>query len=473
MEFQLIKAVTDELSGIITGAKVSKIYQPHPEMIVFKLRARQQTVKLLLSSEGQKNRLHLTEQEWLNPSQPPRFCQLLRSRISRIDQVNLVNDDRVVQLRCDGLKGSTTFMLELTGRFSNMILLNDQGEIIDLLKRVEGDGVRRTLLPGEPYSFPIKKDNQKNNELAKNVDRGALTWSHYVEKLYTEEKHSENKQDFKVVLQKSLTGQRKKLKKRLKNITAEHEKHLNFEQDKQIGELILVNLYQINKGMTTITLENYYEVPEKAIEIALDPLLNPQENAEAYFKRYKKARRGLEHSRRRLQETQADLDWIEQLDYQLNDSVKNSDIDDIAQELRAAGLLKEQNRLHARRTQPLSKMLETRSPSGLRILWGRNNRQNDEISTRLLKKGDLWFHVYQAPGSHVVLKGSESPQLLSDADIMMAGSIAAGYSKKRHDSKVEVMQAGAGEVGKLKGARPGLVKVKFYTTIWVKPLRPL
>lgn len=472
MKFSLLQQVVVELNDTTIPARVSKIYQPHPEVIILKLHVRQQTVKLLLSSEGQKNRLHLTEQEWLNPSQPPRFCQLLRSRISRIDQVNLVNDDRVVQLRCAGLKGSTTLMLELTGCFSNMILLNDQGEIIDLLKRVEGDGVRRSLLPGESYSFPINKDLKKN-ELAENVDQGDLTWSQYVEKLYSRKESAENKQDFKVVLQKTLTGQIKKLKKRLKNIAAEHEKHLNCEQDKQNGKLILANLYQIKKGMKAITVDNYYESPPKPLEIVLDPFLNPQENAEAYFKRYKKARRGLEHSRRRLQETQDELDWLGQLDYQLNDSVKNTDIEAIAQELRDAGLLKENNQLHARRTQPPSKMLETRSPSGLRILWGRNNRQNDEISTRLLKKGDLWFHVHQAPGSHVVLKRSEAPQLISDEDILMAASIAAGYSKKRHDSKVEVMQAEAGEVRKPKGVRPGLVSVKIYTTIQVKPLRPI
>ena len=194
-------------------------------------------------------------------------------------------------------------------------------------------------------------------------------------------------------------------------------------------------------------------------------------DAEKFFKRYQKGVRGEKHSQRRSRETQTELEWLGQLDYQLKDTVKNSDIEEIAQELRQAGLLKDKNRLHAKRTLQPSVPHEAVSPSGHKIFWGRNNRQNDEISTKLLKGGDLWFHAYQTPGAHVVLK-IRSGQSAAEADILYAAAIAAGYSKAREDSKVEVMVAEAKFVHKPKGGRAGLVNVLKYQTVLVDPLRP-
>jgi predicted ribosome quality control (RQC) complex YloA/Tae2 family protein len=223
--------------------------------------------------------------------------------------------------------------------------------------------------------------------------------------------------------------------------------------------------------MTEVVLQNYYLQPPESQSISLDPLLSPQQNAEKYFWRFKKGKRGQEHSQRRLDETQSELEWLQQLDYQLKDAVKNSDIEEIAAELREAGLLKDKNRLHSKRTLQPSKPHEAVSPSGFRVLWGRNNRQNDEISTRVLKKGDFWFHVQGAPGAHVVLKVDQSQLELTDEDLSYAASLAAGYSKSREDHKVKVMITEAGSVHKPKGAKPGLVNVLQYKTLIVKPLR--
>ncbi|MCW8859249.1 MAG: NFACT family protein [Deltaproteobacteria bacterium] len=472
MDFTLIKNIVAELAGLLSPARVSKIYQPNPDALVFKLRAGQETLRLLISAEVNQSRIHLTQMEWLNPNRPPRFCQLLRSRINRIDSLEIVNADRIVQFHCSGKQGPTRLVVELTGRFCNMILLNDQNVIIDLLKRVEGQGDRRTLMPGVDYIFPEKSaalaQSQENVDA---VDRDELTWNQYVEKLYTEGRATGNKKDFPTQLQHTISKQVKKLTKRQKSITAELQKQENFAQDKQIGELILANLHQLSRGLETVSLLNYYLQPPENVSITLDPLLSPQANAEKYFKRYKKAKRGIEHSQRRLDETQAELDWLAQLEYQLQDSVKNSDIEEIAQELRDAGLLQEPNKLHSRRTQQPSKPHETTSPSGFRILWGRNNRQNDELSTRLLKAGDLWFHAHNAPGAHVVMKCGERGSQILDEDIRYAASIAAGYSKLKTDTKVEVISAEAKSVRKPKGSRSGLVTVQQYKTLVVQPLR--
>ena len=473
MKLDLIKHVVAELAEQLAGARVSKIYQPAPEILLFKLWNGRETLRLLFSAEVQKSRLHLTDRSWPNPHIPPRFCQLLRARITRIDSISVVNDDRIVQLECQGKQGSCRLLVELTGKSSNLLLLDDQGVIIDVLKRISRSDNERIILPGKKYLFPEKIEfDQKQEATIAAQSNGNESWNQTVEKLYSVLEYTENKDDFYFQLQQTIKRQTRKLKKRRLSIEKDLQKQQGSALDRQKGELLLANLHLVTQVMDKIELQNYFLQPPEPITITLDPLLKPQQNAEKYFKRYKKGGRGEKHSQRRLQETQVELEWLGQLDFQLKDSVKNSDIEEIAQELRDAGLLKDRNRLHIKRTLQPSKPHETDSPSGFRILWGRNNRQNDEISTKILKNGDYWFHVQQAPGAHVVMKIGATNVKLTDEDLSYAASIAAGYSKLRDDHKVEVMVSEAKFVHKPKGYKPGLVNVLQYKTLLVPPIRP-
>ncbi len=471
MKLNLIKNVVTELEEKIAGARVSKIHQPAPAVLILKLWTGSETVRLLLSADGRKSRLHLTEQTWPNPHIPPRFCQLLRARISKVLSISVINNDRIVKFACSGKDGDCNLILELIGNRTNMILLDSDGVIIDVLVRVEGTDEHRSLMPQEEYQYPqISKVVSSTVAIETQMETVPESWSHYVEKLYMDLGNTENKASFNHQIEQTLTKQIKKLCKRLAVIETDLKSQQKSERSKLLGELLIANIYAIELGMASIKVLNYYDSPATEIEIALDPLLNPQQNAERYFNRYKKGQRGIEHSERRMEETKIELEWLQQLQYQLTDSVNNSDIEGIADELRQAGLLRDRNRLHNKRTLAPSKPREAISPSGLKVIWGRNNRQNDEISTKILKDGDLWFHVANAPGAHVVLKvGRETT--VNDADICYAASIAAGYSQLRNDLKVEVMQADAKDVRKPRQVKPGLVKVLNYKAILVKPLR--
>ena len=471
MKLDLIKNVVTELSAQISGARVSKIYQPSPEVIVFKLWNGRETLRLLVSAEGQSGRLHLTQRTWPNPHIPPRFCQLLRARVARINSLRVVNDDRIIQFDCAGKHGDCRLIVELTGNNCNMVLVDPSGVIIDVLKRVDADATVRALLAGAAYCYPPKKSvssDQKSSPGCLGNTEGS--WSQTVEKIYSRGFESPNKKDFRQQLLHAVQRRRKKMQKRLDEINRDFSKYENYGHYRQCGELLLANLYKIHPGIESLEVQNYFLQPEQTLTIQLDPRHSPQQNIENYFRKYKKSRRGLEHCERRLKETQVELEWLEQLDYQLKDNVKNSDIEEIAEELRQAGVLKENNNLHKKRTLRASKPHETTSPSGFRVVWGRNNRQNDEISSRMNNGRDLWFHANRVPGAHVVLQlpAGRQPQ---DADIDFAASIAAGYSRARYDSKVEVMVAGAGSVHKPKGCPAGLVNVLHYKTLMVEPIR--
>ena len=468
MYLQDIKQILAELQQQLAGASCVKIHQPRPAVIVIKLWNGRHTLRLLLSAEGRASRLHLTEQQWLNPSTPPRFCQLLRARLSRIDSLEILNEDRIVRVAGQGKQGPCSLILELTGMSSNMHLVDAADRVIDSLQREQG---QRRLRPGSPYQCPERiQDLHTSDSPQELVPKPGESLSQAVEKLYSEKRQTGESQDLRQRMEQSIKRRRKKLQKRLQAIDAEAVQQADRRQDRLIGDLLLAHLHRIEPGMQDVTLPNDFADPPETIRIPLDPRLTPQDNAARYYKRSRKFQRAEEHHRRRRQETLQELEWLDQLNYQLEDSVKNSDIEEIAEELRVAGLLREPNRLHARKTQTASQPREAKSPSGFKILCGRNNRQNATLSSRSLNKGDLWFHARDCPGAHVVLKSGQGGRV-TDADRSYAAALAAGYSQARQADKVEVMMAQADAVKRPKGAPPGLVTVAFHKTLLVAPQR--
>ncbi len=469
MEYSLIKKVVEELNEGVLPARIAKIYQPDAHVIIFKVWNGRTTFRLLLSAEPGKSRLHLTDREFINPARPPRFCQLLRSRVTHIDSIALKNDDRVVSIRCKGEAGSVFLIAELTGKHPNLILTTEDQTIIDALNRVEpGCGGGRKVRAGLPYLFPESgaMANVSDQQLDEPID-GDFPYNEYAESRGVG--RSEERQDLHQRLIKLVKKQKQKIGKRLSRIEDDLALQENSEEYKIRGELLLANLHQLKRGMATVAVDNYYCDPPQTITIELDPVLDGQANAQRYFKIFKKYRRGVDHNLRRLEESEAELRWLNGLDYQLHDAVNKSDIEDISEELRHIGLLKDAGSLNARRTTISSEPRETTSPSGLMIIWGRNNRQNDQVTTRMAKEGDLWFHAHKIPGSHVVLKTAGGQA--QEEDILFAAGIAAGYSKAKTDNKVEVIEARVRNVEKKKGNLPGQVFVKDYKVRLVAPLR--
>jgi predicted ribosome quality control (RQC) complex YloA/Tae2 family protein len=120
---------------------------------------------------------------------------------------------------------------------------------------------------------------------------------------------------------------------------------------------------------------------------------------------------------------------------------------------------------------PEDQLYKTVTPDGWQLFWGKNSRTNDYVSRHTTGPQDLWFHAKGMPGAHLVLKCGDSVEKVSDEDLHYAASFAAGYSKGKDDSKVEVIVAQGRDVKKPKGARPGLVTVETYRTVMAAPKR--
>ncbi|MBE9485771.1 MAG: NFACT family protein, partial [Chloroflexi bacterium] len=241
MELSLLENVIVELTEKISGARITKIHQPAADLFIFRLWNGSENLKLLLSAAPGNSRLHLTEQNFANPFTPPRFCQLLRSRISRILTISQLNHDRIVQFECAGPKGLCRLLVELTGRSSNLVLVAEDGRIIDALKRVQSNQ-QRLIAAGQTYVLPerpqILEMQRKGPE---NAPPEEVSVSLAVEKLYAQSHGLKREKDVRGLIEDSLRKAQKKLQRRLKNIEQEQANQQGYEQCKQRGELILAN----------------------------------------------------------------------------------------------------------------------------------------------------------------------------------------------------------------------------------------
>ncbi|MDW7643486.1 MAG: NFACT family protein [Desulfuromonadales bacterium] len=292
---------------------------------------------------------------------------------------------------------------------------------------------------------------------------------------YGEMEGAEGNAGGKEKMQEALRRGLRRVDRLLQKLEQEQENLAGLDRQRQLGELLVANLYRIRRGMEAVTVEDYHAEPPCPVTIGLDPLLTPQENAERYFRRVKKGKRGEVHLVRRREEARQQKEWLQEMLYALEEAETAEELTGIRSELEEAGLIRPSERWRASRRpgDPKEQVRRLQSPGGFTICWGKNNRTNDYVSRHLTAGDDLWFHARDMPGAHVVLKRGQHAGDIPTEDLLFAARIAAGYSRGKDANKVEVMVADGKAVHKPKGARPGLVTVSRFRSVLVPPLRPL
>lgn len=238
------------------------------------------------------------------------------------------------------------------------------------------------------------------------------------------------------------------------------------EKWKKHGELITAHMHTVEKGAESVEVVDYYDELQPTISIPLDPHLSPSENAQRYFKRYRKAQSSQKHTRQQLRKTQAERRYLEEtlVHIALADSLET--LTEIREELTREGYLQPQKTKRRRSKHTTVGFEEFESSRGTPILVGRNNSQNDALTFRTARPGDLWFHAQKIPGSHVILR---SQGKAAETCIAEAALLAAFYSKARSSPKVTVDYTERRHVRKPPGARPGFVVYDHFQSILVNP----
>ena len=258
-------------------------------------------------------------------------------------------------------------------------------------------------------------------------------------------------------VENELQKNRQKLKKQEKELQATE----NAEEFRQKGELLTTFLHQVPNDQDQVVLDNYYT--NQPITISLDKALTPNQNAQKYFKRYQKLKEAVKYLTDLIEETKATILYLESVETVLNQAGLD-EIAEIREELIQTGFIRRRQREKIQKRKKPEKYLA--SDGKTIILVGRNNLQNEELTFKIARKEELWFHAKNIPGSHVVISGNLNP---SDEVKTDAAELAAYYSKGRLSNLVQVDMIEVKKLNKPTGGKPGFVTYTGQKTLRVTP----
>ena len=569
-----LACLRQELEDALEGAKVDKIHQPSREELILALRSRAGSFKLFFSVRANSARVNLTTRVPENPASPPMFCMLLRKRLTggRLVAIRQNGWERVLYFDFDcinelGDPVRLTLAVEIMGRYSNLILIGEDGLVIDAIKRVDWEmSSVRPILPGIRYELPSVRPGSLDlsavepeemadvvcgtaeptlakallavshgtsplicRELAHFTGRGqeltptgltpdqrdrlvfalrrikkAVLTGEYrcpyvlsrrdgspldysfvpitqygldalgreeeslssvLDSFYERRDAAERMKQKSQDVLRILTTASDRITRKLSHQREELAGSAKREEKRMYGDLLNANLYQIEKGASSVELINYYDPECRSITIPLNPALTAAQNAQRYYKEYRKAQTAERILAEQIAAGEAELRYLDSVFDALSRATTTREVDELRYELAESGYLRLTG---AKQKKPAALgPLTFCSDDGFTILVGRNNVQNDQLTLRVAKGHDIWLHTKNIPGSHViVVTNGEQPPART---LEQAAMLAALHSKAADSAQVPVEYTQARYVHKPNGARPGMVIYDHNQTAYVTP----
>ncbi len=268
-------------------------------------------------------------------------------------------------------------------------------------------------------------------------------------------------------LRKSIQVKLDRLYHKIENLNKDLTKAERAEDFKLKGDLITANIYQLKEQKAdSITVINYYDPAMPEIIIEIDKKLTPNQNAQKYYKQYNKLKTSIIEVNKQISLTMEEIAYLENILISLQHATHLSDLEEIKAELAETGYIKRRVLKKAPQLKK-STYLKYLSSDGLLIYVGKNNIQNDEITFKIASKEDIWLHVKDMPGSHVIVKLQDGQ--LPDQTLLEAAILAAFYSKGKGSTKISVDYTQRKFVRKQVGAKPGMVTYDNFKTVLVDP----
>ena len=267
----------------------------------------------------------------------------------------------------------------------------------------------------------------------------------------------------------SLTKTIKNLRDRTARKLAMQREELRLSENRETirrrADLITANLYRIQRGDRVLHAEDFYEEGMPTVEIPLDPLKTPQQNAAQLYKQYQKAKTAETHLTALIAEGETSLHYLNSVLDEISRAEGEQDLAAIRAELRESGYLKREKSAKKEKLRPRAP-LRFVSDSGYEILVGRSNAQNDELTHRIARRTDYWLHVQKSHGSHVIIRAMDSEP--DEKTLAQAASLAVYYSQSRAGGKTPVDYTMVRNVRKPSGGLPGMVLYTTYQTIFAE-----
>ncbi len=340
---------------------------------------------------------------------------------------------------------------------------NQRLEIFNsVLKTVEDSTPFELVKDGAPYDYTYTNIKQYGNFVTANTFN---SFSELLDNFYYEREQKARIAAVGHNVIKLVTNLTERANRRLNLRQKDLENSENRENLRIYGELIKANLYRIETGDTSVVVENYYD-DMKEVKIKLNPALSPANNAAKYFKEYKKTCNAVQYLNELIESDRKELEYLESVMVNISKCSSISEFSEIKEELFSAGYIKRPTQKKPKKV-TFSDFREYVSPSGYKVLVGKNNNQNDYLTTKLSSKQDVWFHTKNIAGSHTVVFCGGEP--LSEEDILFAARLAATFSKASNSTNVPVDYTPIKYVKKPAKAKPGMVIYTTNKTVFVTP----
>lgn len=553
-----LKTLVKELDFFLAGGKIQKINQPEKDEVRFVVYNNGTSYTVVASANPNAARLHIATDKKENPYSAPAFCMLLRKHLigATLTHASVYNDDRIARFDFIGktemhdLKNFTV-LAELMGRYSNVILLDENFVILDSLVHVGiSENGRRIIMPGAKYVAQPKGNKaelydkkgiydrlSKSNkptlfdallssvnglskesakEIVYRVGNASDPYSEaaeiitFFDDIYGKSQFKPcvfndygdffvtpylslgNENDFVyfpslngaanacfVRADKSLRDKnrfkdallltkrhRDKLKKKIDIANEKLKECDDMEAVRISGELLSNNVYKVRRGATEITVENYYD-DMRPLTIKLNPAKSPQENVTAYFNRYNKLKRAKEVSLKQRDDYTKELDYVESV-LETILRAEASDADNINEELVSLNIIKKPQG-KKRGKQDVKCPPKTFTAGGFTVYVGTNNILNNEVTFKIGRSYDVWLHVKNHHGSHVIIRKNNENDVIPDEVLLKAAQTAAYFSETRASDNVAVDYTLRMNVRRIKDAGVGMVNYSDYKTVFVTP----
>ncbi|MDR2357627.1 MAG: NFACT family protein [Oscillospiraceae bacterium] len=315
---------------------------------------------------------------------------------------------------------------------------------------------------GEPFDFSYARITQYEDAL---TGREAASFSALLDEFYTvraaRERVRRRAADMTKTVKTSLDRAVRKTEVRRVELSRARER----EQYRERGDIIMANIRNVRRGDTLLRAPNLYAEDGAECEIELDPLKTPQQNAARYYKEYTRRKNAEDHMAGQILAGEREIEYLQSVLEEISKAGGESDLSEIREELANSGYLKAKKGARAAKRARSAPMSFT-SASGVRILVGRNNTQNDELTHRAAARFDIWMHAQKTPGSHVIVKTDGARP--DDVTLRQAAALAAWYSGARGLPRVAVDCCPVRNVKRQPGGRPGMVFYTGFDTIFAE-----
>lgn len=410
--------------------------------------------------QNKLNMLEVSAEEILSAIKAyPKNADLSKAILATVQGVSPIICREVAHLTG---RGNDVFSKELTAEDEKRLLyfLN---RTIETAKNISGSPILIKDNTGKPTDISFLDITQYGNSVS--IEHPESFCS-LLDEFYSRRDSIERMRARSQDLSKLLTNLCERISRKIIAQQAELTACVDREHLRICGDILEANLYRIKKGDEFCEAENFYDENLAKIKIKLNPALSPTQNAQKYYKDYRKAKTAEQMLKVQLEKAHEELQYLEAVLDSLGRAETERELNEIRTELAEQGYIRT-NRKKQKKEATLPP-LEYKSKSGFTILVGRNNRQNDKLTLKQADKNDLWFHTKEIPGSHtIIVTNGQTPD---DDTILYAASLAAYHSKARNAGKVPVDYTKIRYVSKPQGSKPGMVIYVNQKTLYVEPM---